>query len=109
MKEVFMARKILAWTLIVLSTLFLVLSLAGIAAAWIYNEHINRKTLVQLETIDHELELVQGSLKSSQAELERTLRILDAAQLALDKLALQSTTAENLFENIQGTLDDKLL
>jgi chromosome segregation ATPase len=104
-----MARKILSWTLIVLSTLFLVLSLAGIGAAWIYNGPVTRKTLAQLETIDHELELAQATLKSSQVELERTLRILDAAQLALDNLAQQSTDAQSLFENIQGTLDDQLL
>jgi uncharacterized phage infection (PIP) family protein YhgE len=104
-----MARKILSWTLIVLSTLFLVLSLAGIGAAWIYNGPLTRKTLAQLESIDHELEVAQGTLKSSQAELERTLRILDAAQLALDNLAQQSTDAQSLFENIQGTLDDQLL
>jgi hypothetical protein len=104
-----MARKILSWTLIVLSSLFLVLSLAGIGAAWIYNGPVTRKTLVQLETIDHELEVAQGTLKSSQAELERTLRILESAQIALDSLAQQSSDAQSLFENIQSTLDDQLL
>jgi len=103
------ARKIFSWMLIVLSTLFLVLSLAGMVAAWVYNGPITRKTLAQLESIDHELEQAQGSLKSSQAALERTLRILDAAQIALDNLAQQSTDAQSLFENIQGTLDDQLL
>ncbi len=104
-----MARKFLSWTLIVLSTLFLVLSLAGIGAAWIYNGPVTRNTLAQLETIDHELELAHATLKSSQVELERTLRILESAQLALDNLAQQSTDAQSLFENIQGTLDDQLL
>lgn len=104
-----MGRKILSWTLIILSSLFLLFSLLGLGAAWIYNEPVTRRALVELEGIDDELELAEGSLKSSQAELERTLRILDAAQLALDKLAMQSTTAENLFDNIQGTLDDRLL
>ena len=33
-----MTHKILAWTLIVLSSIFLLLSAAGIGAAWIYNE-----------------------------------------------------------------------
>src|SRR5689334_4445198 len=104
-----MVRKIFSWTLIVLSLLFLLLSLIGMIMAWVYNEPLTQKTLLQLNGIDDELVQVQGSLKSSQAELERTLRILDAAQIALDKLSQQSSDAESLFDSIQGTLDDQLL
>jgi hypothetical protein len=42
-------------------------------------------------------------------ELERALRIVDAAQTALEKLAEQSTSAESLLDGIQSSLDDQLL
>ncbi len=44
-----MARKILAWTLIVLSSIFLLASAAGIVAAWIYNEPLTREATARLE------------------------------------------------------------
>jgi chromosome segregation ATPase len=104
-----MARKILAWILIVLGSLFLVLSVAGIFAAWIYNEPLTQKVVTQLSNIDRELAIAQATLKSSEQELGRTLRILDASQAALEKLTQKTSTAENLFDSIQSTLDDRLL
>lgn len=104
-----MARKILAWTLIVLSSIFLLLSVVGIGAAWYYNTPLTRQTTSQLKEIDDELSQAQATLASTQTELERALRIVDAAEKALEKLSQQSTDAKSLFDNIKGTLDDKLL
>lgn len=104
-----MARKILAWTLIILSSIFLLLSVAGIGAAWIYNEPLTQKTTSQLKEIDNELSLAQTTLASSRVELERALRIVDATEKVLEKLAEQSTSAENILDGIKGTLDEKLL
>jgi len=104
-----MARKILAWTLIVLSSIFLLLSVVGIGAAWIYNEPLTREAVAQLKNIDNELSQAQTTLQSSQTELERALRIVDATEKVLEKLAEQSTSAENILDGIQGTLDNQLL
>ncbi len=104
-----MVRKILSWMLIVLSVILLLLSLVGIGTIWIYKEPLTRQIITRLQAIDAELAQAQTTLQSSQAELERTLRIVDAAQEALSKLAQQSTSAKSLFQNIQGTLDDQLL
>lgn len=104
-----MARKILSLTLIVLSSIFLLLGVAGIVAAWIYNEPLTQAATSQLREIDSELSQAEVTLESTQTELERALRIVDAAEQALEKLAQQSTNAESLFENIQGTLDDRLI
>jgi chromosome segregation ATPase len=104
-----MASKILAWTLIVLSSIFLLLSVVGIGAAWIYNEPLTQRTTSQLKEIDNELSLAQTTLASSRVELERALRIVDATEKVLEKLAEQSTSAKNLLDGIQGTLDGKLL
>ena len=104
-----MARKILAWILIVLGSIFLVLSVAGIFAVWIYNEPLTQKVVTQLSNIDSELAIAQATLKSSEQELTRALRILDASQAALEKLTQKTNSAENLFDSIQSTLDDRLL
>ena len=104
-----MGRKILAWTLIVLSSIFLLASVAGIGAAWIYNEPLTREATGRIKEIDGQLSQVQATLESSRQELERALRIVDATEQVLEKLAEQSTSAENILEGIQSTLDDRLL
>jgi chromosome segregation ATPase len=76
---------------------------------WIYKGPLERDAVSQLEEIDRELALAQTTLNSSELELARALRIVDATQAALEELAKQTSTAENLFESIQNTLDDRLL
>lgn len=104
-----MASKFFSGTLIVLGTLFLILSLAGMVAAWVYNEPLTREATNRLTDINTELSQAQVGLQSSQQELERALRIVDATEKALEKLAGQSTGVKGLLETIQGTLDDQLI
>jgi len=104
-----MARKILAWVLMILSAVLLLASLAGIVASWVYNEPLTGEITSRLQKIDDELARAEATLDSTHAELERALRLVDAAQTALEKLAEQSTSAENLLDGIQSSLDDKLL
>jgi chromosome segregation ATPase len=104
-----MARRILAWILIVLSSIFLLLSIAGITAAWIYNEPLTQEAVSQLKGIDDELAQAETTLASTKVELDRALRLVDAAQTALEQLAEQSTSADNLLDGIQDSLDNKLL
>jgi F0F1-type ATP synthase membrane subunit b/b' len=104
-----MARKILAWILIILGSLFLILSIAGIFAIWIYNEPLTQRVTAQLSDIDNQLAQAQTTLQSSEQELARALRFVDASEAALEKLTQQTSSAASLFDNIQGTLDDRLL
>lgn len=104
-----MARKIFSGILIVLSVLFLVLSLVGLGAIWFYKESLTREAVSRLEEVDSELIQARTALQSSAQELERALRIVDSAQTALQELALQSEGAESLLTNIQSTLDDRVL
>ena len=104
-----MARKIFSGILIVLGAIFLVLSVVSIGAAWYYNEPLTREAVSRLTDINTELSQAQLGLQSSQMELERALRIVDAAEKALEKLSGQSTGTTGLLDNIQGTVDDKLL
>jgi F0F1-type ATP synthase membrane subunit b/b' len=101
--------KFFSWMLIVLGSIFLVLSVVGIIAIWVYNEPLTREATTRLTDINTELSQAQVSLQSSEQELERALRLVDSAEKALEKLAAQSTSAKSLFDNIQSTLDDRLL
>src|ERR1041385_6512710 len=98
-----MARKFCSWLLIVLSGLFLLLSVAGVIAIWVYKKPLTNQIMAQLKSIDSQLAQAQTTLDSSQKELERALRIVDNAQAALDKLKQQTNSAGNLMETIQGT------
>ena len=104
-----MVRRIFADILIVLSAIFLVLSLVGIGAIWYYNQPLTREVTGRLTEVDQELALAQATLESSEQELERALRIVDATEETLQKLTQQTDSAENILESIQSTLDDRLL
>ena len=104
-----MVRRIFAGILILLSAILLVASIAGIVATWYYNEPLTREVTGQLKEIDVELAQAEATLKSSEQELERALRIVDATEEALEKLTQQSNSAGSLLDNIQSTLDDRLL
>ena len=104
-----MIRRIFAGILILLSSILLVLSLVGIGAIWYYNEPLTREVTGQLKQIDVELALAEATLQSSEKELQRALRIVDATQEALEKLTQQSNSADSLLETIQSSLDDRLL
>lgn len=104
-----MIRRIFAGFLILLSAILLVASIVGIAAIWYYNEPLTREVRGELKQIDLELAQAEATLKSSEKELGRALRIVDSTQEALEKLTEQSESAESLFDRIQGSLDDRLL
>src|SRR5215211_7085410 len=104
-----MVRRIFAGILILLSAILLVLSIVGIAAIWYYNEPLTRAVTGQLKLVDLELAQAEATLKSSEKELQRALRIVDATQEALEKLTQQSNSADSLLDSIQSTLDDRLL
>jgi len=102
-----MARKILAWMLIVLSSLLLLASIAGIGAAWFFNEPLEREALRRLTAIEGELKQGQASLGTAQTELERSLSMLDSSEQALNNFT--ANDPEAFFENVQSTLDDELV
>jgi len=104
-----MARKILSWALIILGGLFLITSIVGIGAIWVYNKPLTDKVTTQLTDIDGQLAQAEVTLQSSEKELDRALRIVDSAQTAMDELAQQTHSAGNLLDTIQTTLDDNLL
>ena len=104
-----MLRRILAGLLVLISAILLVLSIVGIGAIWYYKAPLTREATGQLKEVDIELAQAEATLQSSEKELQRALRIVDATQDALEKLTEQSDSADSLLDNIQSTLDDRLL
>jgi len=104
-----MYHKNLAWALIVLGSLFLLLSIIGIAAIWIYRTPLTHQALGRLEQVDTELTQAQSALDNGKAELQRTLRIVDAADKSLSAMKQQMSTAKQLSDQVNGTLNDKLI
>jgi len=104
-----MVRKIIAGTLIALSSILLVLSLAGIAALWIYKGPLTEQATTRLKEIDSELTQAQTALQSAQVELERTLRIVESAEKTLAELKDELAQAKLLFGEVNGTLDKQLI
>ena len=104
-----MYRRILSWTLIILGSVFLILSVVGLAAIWIYRGTLEDRTVARLEEIDAQLVQAKSALDNGQAELERTLRIVDAADKSLSTMKDQMSSAKSLSDQIDGTLNDKLI
>ena len=104
-----MTRKILIGALIVLSSTFLILSILGVALAWIYNEPVTREATSRLQEVDSQLTQIQTDLRNAKAEVERALRIIQSAEDALASLTQQTTDAKTLLEDVNATLDDKLI
>jgi hypothetical protein len=104
-----MARKIIIGILMALSSILLILSVAGIVLAWVYNEPLTRAATIRLQAIDTELAQAQTALQKAQTELERTLRIVETAEKTLASLKDQLSLAKQLFGTVNGTLDEKLI
>src|SRR5512143_1136860 len=104
-----MYRKILSWALILIGSLFLILSIAGIAAIWIYRVPARDQALSRLEQVDKELTQAQTALDNGKAELERTLRIVEAAEKSLASLKAQLSDAKSLTDQVNGTLNSKII
>lgn len=104
-----MTRKILAGILIGLSALLLLLSVAGIVAAWVYNEPLTREAGTRLQEIDSTLAQIQTDLGSAKSEVERALRILDSTEQALASLTERTSDAKNILEDVNSTLDEQLI
>src|SRR5512141_2066286 len=104
-----MYRRILYCALIVLGSLLLILSVAGIVAIWVYRVPLTHQAIGRLEQVDTELTQAQSALDNGKTELQRTLRIVDTANKSLSAMKQQMGTAKQLSDQVNGTLNDQLI
>ncbi len=95
--------------LIYLGSLFVVLSVAGIIAIWVYRQPLIDESTRRLNQVDTELTQAHTALSNGKDELNRTLRIVDAADKGLSAMKQQMTTAKQLTDKINGTVKDSLI
>lgn len=101
--------KFLAGTIVVFSSILLILSLAGIGAAWIYNGPLTRDSIARLREIDAELARTQTALREAKVEVERALRIVGSAEQTLAELKDEVAEAKRLLDAVDVTLDNTLI
>ena len=95
--------------LIFLGSLFVILSLAGIIAIWVYRGPLLDQANTRLNQVDSELMQAHTALTNGKDELQRTLRIVDAADKGLSAMKQQMTTARQLTDQINGTVNQSLI
>jgi hypothetical protein len=104
-----MLRKIIASILIIFSSFLLGLSIAGIALVWMFKEPLTKTSTARLTGLDTDLGLAQTTLQNAEQELERTLRIVETAEISLAALKVEFTQAKTLFGEINGTMGSQLI
>jgi hypothetical protein len=104
-----MAKRLLIAAIIVLSSLMFVAGLVGIGAIWIYRKPLTQNILTHLQYVDTELTSAQSAIEMAKGELERTLRLVDDAQVALAQVKQQADQAKQLLNTVNGTLNQDLI
>jgi len=102
-------RRAIAGSLIVISSILLGLSIAGMVLIWMNKGPLILGSTTRLLAIDHELGQAQAALQNAELELERTLRTVEAAEKSLVTLKAEFAQAKTLFGDVNGTLDKQLL
>jgi hypothetical protein len=102
-------RKIISWILIVMGSLLLGLSVIGIGVIWIYRVPWTNQAVARLQEVDKQLADAQAALHSGREELQRTLRIIEAAEKSLSSLKEELVQAKILTDEVNGTLNTQLL
>lgn len=104
-----MARKILSGILVGFSSALLLLSMIGVMWIWVSRSSMTLEAVSRLQEIDVELESAQSAIQASRIELERTLRLVEAAETAMESLKEEFSTVKELFDDTTGFLDNQLL
>jgi hypothetical protein len=104
-----MGRTNIAGILIVTCAILLGMSIAGIGLIWMYSGELVQTSTGQLQVIDNELEQAQIAFQSAKLELERTLRLVEGAEISVAALKDEFAQVKTLFDNTNGMLHEQLL
>ena len=100
--------RILSIVIIVLSGIFLALSLAGLVTVWAYNGRLTERAMSEIETIEADLKSAQATVTLARAELESVQSQIDLLQSALDTLGVDANSnlqrLADIVSSVEGTL-----
>jgi chromosome segregation ATPase len=101
-------KRAVSLTVIILSAVFLIASLAGIILTWSYRQKLNDDVLVRLDTIEADLRSAQGDLQTVKTELDAVQVQIDALQAALQALGVDGAASLEAVAALIGRLEGTL-
>jgi hypothetical protein len=102
-------RKIFPALLMGISALFFVASLVALGLLWFYKGPLTAQAQTQLSGIETDLQQALVALQNAKTELERTLRLVNAAEESLLALKQQLGDAKSLVGGLEETLDSQII
>lgn len=103
------AKRATSLVIIILCSIFFVLSLAGIISIWVYNQPLTERALTTIETTSTDLEGALVAIESSRAELISTQAQIDLLKEILDTLGFNTAEDLNRLAEIVGRVEDTLM
>lgn len=101
-------KRAISLTVIVLSAIFLLVSLGGIILTWSYHQRLNGDLMGRLEVIEDDLRSAQDDLQTVKTELDAVQEQIDALQAALQTLGIDGAASleavAELVSRLEGTL-----
>jgi chromosome segregation ATPase len=101
-------KRILGLILLILSVFFFIASLAGIAAAWVYNVRFTDQALTELSAIQTDLTLTQTNLQTAQEKLESAQAQIDIFQTALEAIGLDAMEDAQVLAEVVAKVENTL-
>lgn len=102
------AKQPLSFALMIASVIFLLLSMAGIALVWVFNQQVRSDLLPRLDTIESDLRLAQNDLQFVKTELDQVQQQIDLLQTALDTLGIDGAASLQAIADLVGRLESTL-
>jgi chromosome segregation ATPase len=101
-------RQAISLSIIILSAVFLVISLAGIFLTWSFYQRLNDDLIGRLEAIEVDLRSAQGDLQVVQTELDAVQEQIDALQAALQTLGVDGSASLEAVAELIARLENTL-
>ena len=101
-------KRILAWTLLVLSVIGILVCTFGIFGSWAINNDLTQSILKLLSSADTALSRVEGSLTLASTQLEAANSAIATAREAASQLGDRIENNSPILDKIIGTLKDEV-
>ena len=103
------AKRVISFSLILLSVIFFMLSMAGLALTWTYHQRMSVDLLDRLNTIESDLLTAQNDLRTAKSELDSVQRQIGALQTALKTLGIDGAASLQSIADLVGKLEENLV
>jgi len=102
------AKQPVSTALMIVSVIFFLSSMAGIALTWIAYQQVHSDLLPRLEIIESDLRSAQADLQFAKTELDQVQEQIDLLQTALDTLGIDGAASLQAIADLVGNLEGML-